>query len=144
MSGRARSLKLTTKKSPPRLLTMNYFTEVVSTISIRKQREIPLVAVTTTQLAALLLMNIRIMAVARANAIDAARAVNDLLRLDSSDQEALLEVLGDYFCRPSNSVESSDEESESESELDPTKGANKSWNPHCGCITIHFEGSMIQ
>ena len=38
---------------------------------------------------------------ASAQAVEAAKAVNSLMHFSSGDQQALLEVIGDYFTSPS-------------------------------------------
>ena len=57
------------------------------------------------------------MTMASAKAIEAAKAVNSLMRLSSSDQESLLAIVEDYFTSPD--VDSaSDSFADSDSELD--------------------------
>ena len=53
-------------------------------------------------------------------AIEAARAVNSLLHLSSSDQEALQGVIEDYFTRPDEETQDSDWDvsDDSDTELD--------------------------
>ena len=55
---------------------------------------------------------------AKFDCIKAAQAVNSLMRIDPRDQEALLEVISDYFCPPPcrhcNSTSNSEEELTSE------------------------------
>ena len=53
-------------------------------------------------------------------ATDAAKAVNQLMRLDSKDSEALLEVLEEYFNPPRGQDIDSDLDSDVDSEEDPT------------------------
>ena len=52
-------------------------------------------------------------------ATDAAKGVNQLMRLDSKDSEALLEVLEEYFHPPRGHIDS-DLDSDVDSEEDPT------------------------
>ena len=55
---------------------------------------------------------------ASSKAIDAARAVNSLLHLSSSDQEALLGVVEDYFTSPDEEREDSDWDGSGDSETE--------------------------
>ena len=51
------------------------------------------------------------------SAQEAADAVNALLRMDSqSDEEALQEVISNYFCPPNHCHDSSDDDSDSDLE----------------------------
>ena len=54
------------------------------------------------------------------SATDAAKAVNQLMKLDSRDSEALLEVLEEYFHPPRGQDLDSDVDSDVDSEEDPT------------------------
>ena len=88
------------------------------------------------------------------SASEAARAVNELLRLDSRDQDALLEVLSDYFCPPpesrfnSDDLDSDDLDSPDEMESTPVNQGTETRHrtPHCGThnsAIIHFEGLCV-
>ena len=46
------------------------------------------------------------MAAGKSKCFEAAQAVNHIMRLDSSDQEALLDVITDYFTAPDHSTDS--------------------------------------
>ena len=61
------------------------------------------------------------MAANRAKSSEVATAVNKLMRLDSADQEALLDVITDYFTNPNyddDSDKSSGDETESDSDTE--------------------------
>ena len=51
-------------------------------------------------------------------AIEAAKAVNSLLHLSSSDQESLLAVVEDYFTSPDEDLASEDFDSDTEQNTD--------------------------
>lgn len=54
------------------------------------------------------------MAAVHRSSIEAAKAVNSLLKFSGEDQTALLEVIEDYFCHPGDSDTDSSEETDLE------------------------------
>ena len=63
---------------------------------------------------------------ASAKAVKAAKAVNSLLHFSSGDQEALLEVMEEFFCTPSQTEADDSDLDDSDDELvDPEIGTHK-------------------
>lgn len=63
---------------------------------------------------------------ASAKAVKAAKAVNSLLHFSSGDQEALLEVMEEFFCTPSQTEADDSDLDDSDNELvDPETGTHK-------------------
>ena len=63
---------------------------------------------------------------ASAKAVEAAKAVNSLLHFPSGDQEALLNVMEEFFCTPSQTEADDSDLDDSDNELvDPKTGTRK-------------------
>ena len=77
------------------------------------------------------------MATGDASAVEAAKAVNALLGLSSSDQAALLEVLEDYFTSPDPDTEQDELEDDTEDEEEGTLPYTK-LNISFSIITQHL------
>ena len=82
------------------------------------------------------------------SATEAAKAVNQLMRLDPTDTEALLEVVAEYFHPPSHHLDSEesdvDSDLDSEPDLDPDVTSPECAVPEVGLSSVMEDVANLQ